>query len=53
MPRKHTMLFLLGAASVALAFGAGFAAGQAKAPAETKGFSTLALRILDLTEELE
>jgi len=53
MSRKHTSALLAGAVSVALAFGGGFAAGQAKVPTETKGQSAVDLRSLDLTGELD
>ena len=53
MSRKHTSAFLAGAVSVALAFGGGFAAGQAKVPTETKGQSAVDLRSLDLTGEMD
>jgi quercetin dioxygenase-like cupin family protein len=53
MSRKHTAVYLLGACSLALAFVAGFAAGQAKVPTETKGQSAVELRSLDLTGEMD
>jgi quercetin dioxygenase-like cupin family protein len=53
MSRKHTTAFLVGGVSLALAFGGGFAAGQAKVPTETKGQSAVELRSLDLSGELD
>jgi quercetin dioxygenase-like cupin family protein len=53
MSRKHSTVFILGTVSVALAFAAGFAAGQAKVPIENKGLSAVELRSLDLSAELD
>jgi quercetin dioxygenase-like cupin family protein len=53
MPRHHRTVFLLGATVAVLAFGAGVAVGQAQVPTETKGFSAVNLRSLDLTGELD
>ena len=53
MSRHRGTVFLIGATLVVLAFGAGVAVGQAQAPTETKGFSAVNLRSLDLTEELD
>jgi quercetin dioxygenase-like cupin family protein len=53
MPRKHATALLLCTASLALAFGAGLAVGQAQVPTETKGVSAVDLRSLDLTQELD
>jgi len=39
--------------AVSLALAAGFAAGQAKVPTETKGQSAVELRSLDLTGEMD
>jgi quercetin dioxygenase-like cupin family protein len=48
-----TTAVLACAAALALAFGAGIAVGQAQVPTENKGVSAIALRSLDLTEELD
>jgi quercetin dioxygenase-like cupin family protein len=53
MSRKLTAVFFVGTVSLALAFAAGFAAGQAKVPTETKGQSAVDLRSLDLTGEMD
>lgn len=53
MSRKHIAVFLAAAVPLALAIAAGFAAGQAKVPTETKGQSTVELRSLDLTGEMD
>ena len=49
--RKSALI--LAAATTLLAFGAGFAIGQAQPPKETKGFSSVDIRALDLTEEID
>ena len=41
------------ASAVLAAFGAGFALGQAKVPAENKGFSAQPLYSIDLSEEID
>jgi quercetin dioxygenase-like cupin family protein len=47
----RTALMLCAAATM-LAFGAGVAVGQAEPPKENKGFSSINMRSLDLTEEI-
>ncbi len=53
MHRLRIELLALCAVSLSLAFLAGFAIGQAKPPTESKGGSSVDLRSLDLTHELE
>jgi quercetin dioxygenase-like cupin family protein len=53
MSRNRGTVFLIGAIVVVLAYGAGVAVGHAQVPTETKGFSAVNLRSLDLTGELD
>jgi quercetin dioxygenase-like cupin family protein len=53
MSYRQRTVFLLGATVAVFAFGAGVAVGQAQAPKEPRGFSSVNLRSLDLTQELD
>jgi quercetin dioxygenase-like cupin family protein len=53
MPITQKSTLLLTAAAVILAFGAGIAVGQAQPPKENKGFSSVDIRSLDLSEEID
>jgi quercetin dioxygenase-like cupin family protein len=52
MQRRRGIAMFTGA-SVLLAFAGGYALGQARPPAETKGMSAAPLQSLDLSEEIE
>jgi quercetin dioxygenase-like cupin family protein len=53
MPITQKSTLLLTATAVMLAFGAGIAVGQAQPPKENKGFSSVDIRSLDLSEEID
>ena len=53
MLRHRTSIAVGSVALAALAFAAGFAAGQANLPAQSKGVSSADLRSLDLTDEID
>jgi len=53
MKITHKSTLMLGAAATLLAFGAGIAVGQAQPPAENKGFGSVNIRSLDLSEEID
>jgi quercetin dioxygenase-like cupin family protein len=53
MLRHRTTIAIGSAALVALAFTAGFAVGQANPPTQTRGFTAVDLRSLDLTDEID
>jgi len=51
---KRLLPYLLGAVSVVVvAFGAGYAVGQSKAPAEAKGLKIEVIRLFDLAGEID
>jgi len=52
MPCTHKTVLILCAATTMTAFVAGVAVGQAQPPKENKGFSSVNIRSLDLTEEI-
>ena len=53
MLRHRTIVAVGSVALVALVFIAGFAAGQASSPTQSKGVSSADLRSLDLTDEID
>ena len=53
MSRHRTTFMAHAVASIALAFAAGFALGQASPPTQSRGSSSVALRSLDLTDEID
>jgi quercetin dioxygenase-like cupin family protein len=53
VPITQKTTLILCAATTLMAFGAGIAVGQAQPPTATKGFSSVNLRSLDLTEEID